>query len=76
MERINAAFTGWIHTYAEQYNWFHARWRSRPDGTLWRLDTPLSTIQQSRIAPCPDVAPRIRTLLERAADGSLSFCTT
>ncbi|MBF0339955.1 MAG: lysophospholipid acyltransferase family protein [Magnetococcales bacterium] len=33
---INHAFTAWVHEYAEQYNWLHARWRARPDGSLWR----------------------------------------
>lgn len=34
--KVNASFVLWVHEYAEQYNWLHARWRARPDGTLWR----------------------------------------
>lgn len=36
--RINASFAPWVHEFAEQYNWLHARWRARPDGRLWRPD--------------------------------------
>ncbi|MEO5368981.1 MAG: lysophospholipid acyltransferase family protein [Magnetococcus sp. DMHC-1] len=60
--RIQAAFEPWILEWPEQYNWLHARWRSRPDGTLWRPDIPLETLWQSRIAPHPPLPQR---LLER-----------
>ncbi len=34
--KVNDSFTTWVHEYAEQYNWLHARWRARPNGSLWR----------------------------------------
>ena len=61
--RINQAMAPWIHTYAEQYNWLHARWRSRPDGTLWRPDAPLATLWQARTEPHPPLSDRVRGLL-------------
>ncbi|MBF0177354.1 MAG: lysophospholipid acyltransferase family protein [Magnetococcales bacterium] len=62
--RLNAAFEPWILAWPEQYNWLHARWRSRPDGTLWRPDTPMTSLWQSRVAPHP---PLPRRLLESLA---------
>ncbi|MEO5339203.1 MAG: lysophospholipid acyltransferase family protein [Magnetococcus sp. MYC-9] len=64
--RINQSFETWIHTYAEQYNWLHARWRSRPDGSLWSPETPVSRLWEARIAPYPPLSGRIQRLL---ADG-------
>ncbi|MBF0427005.1 MAG: lysophospholipid acyltransferase family protein [Magnetococcales bacterium] len=61
---INEAFAPSILEWPEQYNWLHARWRSRPDGSLWRPDTPLATLWQSRVAPHPTLPPRV---LERIA---------
>lgn len=67
--RINGAFDTWIHTYAEQYNWLHARWRSRPDGTLWHIPTPqasdtlLASLHAARTTPYPALSPRITRLL-------------
>ncbi len=60
---INDTLGPWIHTYAEQYNWLHARWRSRPDGGLWRADTPLAEMWRARTAPHPPLSERVRGLL-------------
>jgi Kdo2-lipid IVA lauroyltransferase/acyltransferase len=38
---INAAFEPWVIEYADQYNWFHPRWRFRPDGRMWRVSDPI-----------------------------------
>ncbi|MBF0462433.1 MAG: lysophospholipid acyltransferase family protein [Magnetococcales bacterium] len=61
--RINQSFEAWIHTYAEQYNWLHARWRSRPDGSVWRARTPLEVLQAARIAPHAHLSERVQRLL-------------
>jgi KDO2-lipid IV(A) lauroyltransferase len=57
--RINATFEPWIHQYAEQYNWLHARWRSRPDGSTWRPSDDLATLWATRVAPHPVLAERV-----------------
>ncbi|MBF0270777.1 MAG: hypothetical protein HQL98_01710 [Magnetococcales bacterium] len=57
--RINTAFTAWVHEYAEQYNWLHARWRARPDGTLWR---PEEAIHANPAPATP--SPRVMRLLQ------------
>ena len=67
--QINHQFEAWIHTYAEQYNWLHARWRSRPDGTLWNIkdqqvaQTLLNTLDASRNKPYPHLSARVQKLL-------------
>lgn len=67
--RINHSFEPWIHTYAEQYNWLHARWRSRPDGALWHINTKqaantlLATLSAARTTPYPILSERIQRLL-------------
>ena len=61
--RINGCFEGWIHTYAEQYNWLHARWRSRPDGSLWPVGMPMAALQSARVAPYAVLSERVRRLL-------------
>lgn len=67
--RINSSFATWVHTYAEQYNWLHARWRSRPDGTLWTIKTKqakaelLATLRAARTVPYPHLSARIQQLL-------------
>ncbi|MBF0159442.1 MAG: hypothetical protein HQL58_07940 [Magnetococcales bacterium] len=59
-------FKPWIVDFAEQYNWFHARWRSRPDGELWRPDRPdVVTMAQQRVEPCYDVSDRIKKLFKQ-----------
>lgn len=61
--QINQSVEGWIHTYAEQYNWLHARWRSRPDGTLWQTKTPMALLQAARITPHATLSDRVLRLL-------------
>jgi lauroyl/myristoyl acyltransferase len=61
--RINQSFEPWIQEHAEQYNWLHARWRSRPDGTLWRADTPPEQLAQARSAPPLTPSARLLQLL-------------
>ncbi|MBF0215022.1 MAG: lysophospholipid acyltransferase family protein [Magnetococcales bacterium] len=59
--RINAAFVPWIHEYAEQYNWLHARWRARPDGSLWRPETALRMDNPVPATPSPRVLRLLQT---------------
>ncbi|MEO5364414.1 MAG: lysophospholipid acyltransferase family protein [Magnetococcus sp. DMHC-8] len=66
--RINAGFEPWIHTYAEQYNWLHARWRSRPDGALWQPGLSLEMLQGARIAPPVVPSARVQRLLHAGGD--------
>ena len=67
--RINQSFNCWVHRYAEQYNWLHARWRSRPDGTLWSIKAPgeaealLAKLQAARTDPYPILSERVLQLL-------------
>ena len=61
--RINQAFEEWIHQFAEQYNWLHARWRTRPDGSLWRSDDCLDVLLRTRTVPHPPLSDRVRSLL-------------
>ncbi|MBF0626354.1 MAG: lysophospholipid acyltransferase family protein [Magnetococcales bacterium] len=56
--RINRAFEPWILAHPEQYNWLHARWRSRPDGRLLRPDAPLPPLWAQRDAPHPPFPTR------------------
>ncbi|OSM04936.1 putative lipid A biosynthesis acyltransferase [Magnetofaba australis IT-1] len=49
--RLNAAFTDWIVDYAHQYNWLHGRFKSRPDGRLWRRSEPLASMMGERDTP-------------------------
>lgn len=67
--RLNQSFEGWVHDHAEQYNWLHARWRSRPDGTLWRIkkrseaDRLLATCRAARQTPYPHLSERVQQLV-------------
>ena len=67
--QINQSFNHWVHTYAEQYNWLHARWRSRPDGSLWSIKAPgeadalLAQLQAVRTDPYPILSQRVQQLL-------------
>ncbi len=65
--RINAAFEPWILEYAEQYNWLHPRWRSRPDGRRWNLQMSDAEFYQERTSPFLPVSERVRRLLNPAA---------
>ncbi|MBF0261791.1 MAG: lysophospholipid acyltransferase family protein [Magnetococcales bacterium] len=67
-EAINAAFVPWVHEYAEQYNWLHARWRARPDGSLWRPE------QAARANPTPaHPSERVLRLLDGCEGGGVSM---
>ena len=68
--QINRSLEPWIHTYAEQYNWLHARWRTRPDGSLWqRMHTKqessrmLASLDMARTSPYPVLSERVQQLL-------------
>lgn len=60
---VNRIFNPWVLEYADQYNWLHPRWRCRPDGSLWTLQTPAPLIAASRTGPCPQVPARVLALL-------------
>lgn len=62
--QINAVHAEWIHEYAEQYNWLHARWRARPDGSLWKPDDPFDAMAEARTEPFAAPSPRVLKLLE------------
>ncbi|MBF0424077.1 MAG: hypothetical protein HQL73_13915 [Magnetococcales bacterium] len=61
--RLNHSFSGWIHDYAEQYNWLHARWRTRPDGRTWTAHDDWRQMANERVEPFAEVSPRVRHLL-------------
>ncbi|MBF0455269.1 MAG: lysophospholipid acyltransferase family protein [Magnetococcales bacterium] len=66
--KINDTFTETIHQHAEQYNWLHARWRTREEGTLWKTDTPIELMQCARpdpLAPYPEIAQRVLEQIEQ-----------
>jgi KDO2-lipid IV(A) lauroyltransferase len=44
-------FERFILAHPEQYNWPHPRWRFRPDGTFWTLQTPREVMEQERVSP-------------------------
>ncbi|MBF0308252.1 MAG: lysophospholipid acyltransferase family protein [Magnetococcales bacterium] len=62
--RIQEAFTPWIVEYAEQYNWLHGRWRSRPDGRHLTRKDPVEALLRERTTPPLPLHPRVRRLLE------------
>jgi KDO2-lipid IV(A) lauroyltransferase len=45
------AIESYVLAYPEQYNWPHPRWRFRPDGSFWTLQTPVSAIESERAGP-------------------------
>jgi Kdo2-lipid IVA lauroyltransferase/acyltransferase len=61
---INATFEPWIIEFAEQYNWFHPRWRFRPDGRVWKVSDPVETQWAERVADFPRVSDRVWRCLE------------
>ena len=69
LRKINAAFEPWIIEYAEQYNWLHPRWRSRPDGRLWSPAEPLESMWAERTAGFSVISERVRKLLEQESSG-------
>jgi Kdo2-lipid IVA lauroyltransferase/acyltransferase len=65
--KINASFATTIHNHAEQYNWLHARWRTRSDGQLWQPDDAIEIMQAARIdptAPYPTLSERVMKKIE------------
>ncbi|MBF0436652.1 MAG: lysophospholipid acyltransferase family protein [Magnetococcales bacterium] len=65
--RLNQQFAHWIHDYAEQYNWLHARWRTRPNGNTWRADGNWREMARERVQPFATVSDRVRQLLRDQA---------
>ena len=63
--RLNAVFEPWVIEYAEQYNWLHPRWLTRPDGTQWSTHTPLETMWAARTEPFAPLAERVLRLIGR-----------
>ncbi len=61
--RVNASFEPYVVEYAEQYNWLHPRWRTRPDGSTWSSRTPIDAMWAARETPFAPVSPRLRALL-------------
>ena len=61
--QINAAFEPWILEHAEQYNWFHPRWRFRPEGRVWRVTDPLEQQLAERVSAFPLLSERVRRFL-------------
>jgi len=60
---VNAALEPRVLEHAEQYNWLHPRWRTRPDGRTWTLAEPLTGQVAERVAPFAEVPARVRALL-------------
>jgi KDO2-lipid IV(A) lauroyltransferase len=61
---INATFEPWIIEFAEQYNWFHPRWRFRPDGRVWKVSDPVERQWAERVSDFPRVSDRVWRRLE------------
>jgi Kdo2-lipid IVA lauroyltransferase/acyltransferase len=47
-QRMTDQFTAWVHRYPEQWQWQHARWRTRPDGSEWSLFTQIGEMRKTR----------------------------
>lgn len=65
--QLNDVFQPIIHRHAEQYNWLHARWRTRKNGQLWSLKDDLAAMQATRLdplGPYPPVQDRVRSLVK------------
>jgi len=60
---LNAAFEPWILEFAEQYNWLHPRWRTRPGGSTWDLNTSQEEFETARTCDFYVPSRRLRTLL-------------
>jgi KDO2-lipid IV(A) lauroyltransferase len=45
------AIEPYVMAHPEQYNWLHPRWRFRPDGSFWKLETPCASMAAERIGP-------------------------
>jgi KDO2-lipid IV(A) lauroyltransferase len=60
--RIHEALEPWIIRYAEQYNWTHPRWRTRPTGPAWTLCDPVEGWWAARVAPFAELPPRVRSI--------------
>ena len=64
--KINSSFAPIIHEHAEQYNWLHARFRSRKNGDLWDPDLALEIMQGAKVdptAPYPNLGDRVLKLI-------------
>jgi KDO2-lipid IV(A) lauroyltransferase len=48
-QQYMSAIERYVLAYPEQYNWPHPRWRYRPDGSFWSLDTPLEAMTAERV---------------------------
>ncbi|MEO5377837.1 MAG: lysophospholipid acyltransferase family protein [Magnetococcus sp. DMHC-6] len=62
-DKINRAFDNWIHTYAEQYNWLHSRWRRRPEGADWKVQEEIENLWKFRTAPFSPLSERVLKLI-------------
>ncbi|MCX7015262.1 MAG: lysophospholipid acyltransferase family protein [Candidatus Sumerlaeota bacterium] len=58
-ERIHRCLEPSIIQYAEQYNWLHPRWLTRPDGSVWTLDDPIESQWAARTAPFAQLPARL-----------------
>ncbi len=64
--QINQSFEPWILEYAEQYNWLHPRWRSRPNGNTWRVSDPIEPMWAERSTPFPKLNKRVEQIIHDA----------
>ncbi|MBY0588553.1 hypothetical protein K2X85_15365 [bacterium] len=67
--RYMHVFEEYILAHPEQYNWPHPRWRLRPGGSFWKLDTPLAEIERERVSTIRSLATthRVEDRVARAA---------
>ena len=60
-QKYMKAIESYVLAYPEQYNWPHPRWRFRPDGSFWTINTPLAEIEKERLSNvherCSDPTP-------------------
>lgn len=50
-QQFTKAIEEQVLAHPEQYNWPHARWRFRPDGSRWRWQMPIEKLIAERISP-------------------------
>jgi len=62
-ERLNTVFEPLILRFPDQYNWFHARWETRPDGRRWKVGEPVADLWRERTRPFPELPSRIQRLI-------------
>jgi KDO2-lipid IV(A) lauroyltransferase len=61
--RVHEIFEPAILEHAEQYNWLHPRWRTRPEGPAWTLADPIESLWEERVTPFARLPERVMSRL-------------